>query len=89
MKSKPEEEVGYVKSLLLTPVRAVREQLQVVVDHGERAKHSVQDQYHEFQDKTGCKCMFWLLNAIFIGIFVVAKVRLVKRKQCEGQAKVY
>lgn len=66
-----------MKSMLLTPVRAVREQLQVVVDHGERAKHSVQDQYHDLQEKTGCKFMFSLLNTIFISLLWL---RLVKSK---------
>ncbi|KAJ8733717.1 hypothetical protein PYW07_014268 [Mythimna separata] len=51
--SKADKDIGYVKSVLLTPVRAIREQVQVVVDHGERAKHTVQDQFQEFQDKTG------------------------------------
>lgn len=46
--------------MLLGPVRTVREQVQVVVDHGERAKHSIQDQYHDFQDKTGCKLIIWI-----------------------------
>ncbi|PZC77657.1 uncharacterized protein LOC110376571 isoform X1 [Helicoverpa armigera] len=46
-------EVGYVKSALLTPVRMVREQVQIVVEHTDKVKHSVQDQYHDLQDKTG------------------------------------
>lgn len=47
------DEVGYVRSVLLAPVRAVREQVQIVVDHTDRAKHAIQDQYTELQDKTG------------------------------------
>ncbi|XP_075980429.1 uncharacterized protein LOC142979416 isoform X2 [Anticarsia gemmatalis] len=43
---------GYISSFLLSPVRAIREQVQVVVDHTDHAKNAVQDQYHEFQDKT-------------------------------------
>lgn len=44
--------------MLLAPVRVVREQVQIIVDHTDRAKHSIQDQYTELQDKTGCKWIF-------------------------------
>ncbi|XP_030030936.2 uncharacterized protein LOC115447836 [Manduca sexta] len=47
-----QEEVGYIKSTLLSPVRAVREQAQSLLQHTESIKHSVQDNYHEFQDKS-------------------------------------
>ncbi|CAH0600195.1 unnamed protein product [Chrysodeixis includens] len=43
---------GYIREMLLTPVRAVREQVQTVFAHTEHVKHSVQDQYHELQDKS-------------------------------------
>lgn len=43
---------GHIKSFLLAPVTAVREQVQVVVEHTSHVKHSVEDQYHELQDKT-------------------------------------
>ncbi|KAH9634432.1 hypothetical protein HF086_008266 [Spodoptera exigua] len=53
VKSKSDNEVGYVRSMLLAPVRVMREQVQIAVDHTDRAKHTIQDQYSELQDKTG------------------------------------
>ncbi|XP_021209059.1 uncharacterized protein LOC101737762 isoform X2 [Bombyx mori] len=47
-----EQKTSYLKSALLPPVRALREQVQTFVDQTDFIKHSIQDNYHEFQDKS-------------------------------------
>lgn len=51
-KSKVPED-SYIKSVLQTPVKAVREQVQFVWEQTESVKHTVQDHYSELQDRSG------------------------------------
>ncbi|RVE52066.1 hypothetical protein evm_003344 [Chilo suppressalis] len=43
---------SYIKSVLHPPVKAVREQVQYVWDQTESVKHTVQDNYNEFRDRS-------------------------------------
>lgn len=46
---------NYIQSALLVPVSAVREKAQVVWEHTDSAKHTIQDNYHDLQYKSDCK----------------------------------
>ncbi|CAG9782701.1 unnamed protein product [Diatraea saccharalis] len=48
---------SYIKTALQPPVKAVREQVQYVWDQTETVKHTVQDHYHEFRDRSD-----WILQ---------------------------
>ncbi|CAB3221086.1 unnamed protein product [Arctia plantaginis] len=52
-----EKSPSYLKSTLLIPIRSVREQVQVAIDHTSTVKHSVQDHYHDLMDRTD-----WMVN---------------------------
>ncbi|KAJ0181440.1 hypothetical protein K1T71_003525 [Dendrolimus kikuchii] len=47
-----EKKSSYIKSALLSPVSAVREQAQVVWEQTESIKNTVEDNYHELTDRT-------------------------------------
>ncbi|XP_068628450.1 MICOS complex subunit MIC27 isoform X2 [Battus philenor] len=43
---------SYLRSAILPPVRAVRETAEIGIAHTESLLHTVQDNYHEFRDRT-------------------------------------
>lgn len=47
--------------MLLPPVSAVREQVQVVLEQTESIKNTVEENYHELTDRTDCKYKFKVL----------------------------
>ncbi|KAL0849787.1 hypothetical protein ABMA28_011734 [Loxostege sticticalis] len=47
-----EHKTGYIKSALLTPVKAVREQVQTVWVQTDAIKNTVADNYHEVRDRS-------------------------------------
>ncbi|CAH2267812.1 jg5749 [Pararge aegeria aegeria] len=47
-----DNKTSYVRSALLAPVRAVREQVQTAVAHTESATSTIKDQYSELQDRS-------------------------------------
>lgn len=53
-----EHKTGYIKSALLTPVKAVREQVQTVWVQTDAIKNTVADNYHEVRDRSDCKLMY-------------------------------
>lgn len=56
-----EEKSNYLQSALLSPVRAVREEVQIAWAHTESVKNTIQDNYSEVRDRSDCK---WLINFI-------------------------
>lgn len=47
-----EQKPGYIKTALLTPVKAVREQVQNVWEQTDAVKNTVQEHYHEARDRS-------------------------------------
>lgn len=54
-KNKP----NFIKETLIVPVRAVREKVEIAIEHTEMTKHIVEDKYHELRDQSECKTLLY------------------------------
>lgn len=53
-----QEKPNPIRETLLVPVRAIREKVEVAVEHTNMVKYQVQDKYHDLQDKSECKLKY-------------------------------